>query len=137
MKIPVLAGAIKLILQVVPNQRRGLLSVTGQAGQPGSKYVTEAFGGVRTTTVVSSDPPRKIVVHNAGPWINNSDVERTYTPVAGGTLLEARARQQMSLYAWLLRPVFKRGAEAEAARANALIRDYLAAGVANTGGVGN
>ncbi len=133
-----LASDIKLSLQVLPNQRRRLLSVTGQPGQPGSNYaLMTGFGGVMTTTVVSSDPPRKIVVHITGPWINNSDVERTYTPVAGGTLLEARVRQRMALLSWLRRPAFKRGAEAEAARANALIRDYLAAGVANTGGVGN
>jgi hypothetical protein len=124
---------IKHNLQVTGGPRK-LVSQTGEPGQPGSSYVTEQPGLVLTTTVVSSDPPRKILTTISGPGILRTDRERTYTPVAEGTLLEQRTRQRMGLLSWLLlhRPAVKRATEAEAARVNAAIRDYLAAGAANT-----
>ncbi len=132
-----IATDIKLSLQVTGGPRK-LVSQTGEPGQPGSSYVTEEGGLVLTTTVVSSDPPRKLVTTITGPGIFRRDFERTYTPVAGGTLLEGRVRQRMALLTrlLLLRPAFKRAAEAEATRANARIRDYLAAGAATTSGAG-
>jgi Polyketide cyclase / dehydrase and lipid transport. len=134
-----IATDIKLSLQVVPNQRRRLLSVTGQPGQPGSNYVTAGFGGVRTTTVVSSDPPRKIVTTTTtSPFpIWRVDTERTYTPVAEGTLSEVRARERIPLLSWLIRPLFKRAAKGQAAAANARVTDYLGSVAANEGGSGN
>ncbi|MGA8922819.1 MAG: SRPBCC family protein [Candidatus Dormiibacterota bacterium] len=132
-----IAADIKLGLQVTGNpDGRRLRSQTGQPGQPGSSWVTEGRL-VLTTTVVSSDPPRQLVTTITGPGRFRIDVERTYTPVAGGTLIVARVRQRMALLSWLLRPVFKRAAEAKEAQANARLRDYLAAGAANTNGVGD
>jgi hypothetical protein len=43
----------------------------------------------------------------------------------------------MPLLYWLLQPVSNRRAKAEAARWDARVKDYLAAGAANTGGVGD
>jgi hypothetical protein len=89
---------------------------------------------------VSSDPPRKLVTTTTGGGrfrLLRVDITRTYVTVPGGTLEEIRTRQRMSLFTWLLRPIFKRELEAQVARVNARIRDYLAAGAANTGGVGN
>jgi hypothetical protein len=146
-----IATDIKLSLQVTGGPRK-LVSQTGEPGQSGSSYVTEQPGLVLTTRVVSSDPPRKLVTILTGRLpapiyphiallfprdIFRTDVEMTYTPVAEGTLLEARTRQRMALSAWLLLPLQKRRVKAEAARANARIRDYLAASAANMSGVGN
>jgi hypothetical protein len=69
---------IKLSLQVNPNRGR-LISQTGPPGQPGSSYVTQISGGVWTTTVVSSDPPRKLVTTITGPGTWRMDREVTYT----------------------------------------------------------
>jgi len=116
---------------------RTLVSQTGEPGQAGSSYVTEQSRLILTTTVVSSDPPRKLVTTTTGPGIFRTDSERTYTPVAEGTLLEIRTRQRMALLTWLLLPVHIRGAKAEAARVNAQISDYLATGSATASGVGD
>jgi hypothetical protein len=135
-----LASDIKVSLQVSGNpDRRRLVSQTGQPGQLGSRYVTEASGRVLTTTVVGSEPPRKLVTTTItdGSGMGRIDHERTFGPVGGGTLVEARARQQMSLGAWLLRPLFKSEFEAYRAQSDARIRDYLAAGAAKTSGVGD
>ncbi len=133
-----IATDIKLSLQVTGGPRK-LVSQTGEPGQPGSSYVTEQSRLILTTTVVSSDPPRKLVTTTitARPGINRMDSERTYTPVAEGTLLEQRTRQRMSLLTWLLLPLYKRRVKAEVARVNARIRDYLATGAATTSGVGS
>ena len=49
-------------LQVSGNPRgRRLVKQTGRPGQPGSTWVTEGEGVTLTTTVLSSDPPRKLV----------------------------------------------------------------------------
>jgi hypothetical protein len=122
-----LASDIKLSLQMTGVPRR-LVSQTGEPGQPGSRYVTEASGKFLKTTVVGSDPPWKLVTttFTDGSGMGRVDQERTYTAVAGGTLLEARARQQMSLSAWLLRPLFKGEFEALRAQSDARIREYLA-----------
>jgi len=132
-----LATDIKLSRQVTGFQRK-LVSQTGQPGQPGSTWVTASSSLVLTTAVVSSDPPRKLVTKTiTRPGIGRMDFERTYTPVAEGTLIEVRTRQRMALLGWLLLPVHKRRVKAEAARVNARIRDYLATGAATTSGVGS
>ena len=132
-----IATDIKLFLQVTGGPRK-LVSQTGGPGQPGSSYVTEQSRLILTTTVVSSDPPRKLVTTVTGrPGIGRMDSERTYTPVAEGTLLEFRTRQRMALLTWLLLPLYKRRVKAEVARVNARIRDYLATGAATTSGVGS
>lgn len=82
-----IATDIKLSLQVNPNRGR-LISQTGPPGQPGSSYVTQISGGVWTTTVVSSDPPRKLVTNVTGPGTWHMDREVTYTPTAEGTRSE-------------------------------------------------
>ena len=131
-----IATDIKLSLQVNPNRGR-LISQTGPPGQPGSSYVTQISGGVWTTTLVSSDPPRKLVTTITGPGTWRMDREVTYTPVAEGTRSESRTRVRMPLLYWLLQPVSNRRAKAEGARWDARVKDYLAAGAANTGGVGD
>ncbi|HEV2216686.1 MAG TPA: hypothetical protein VGV88_03840 [Candidatus Dormibacteraeota bacterium] len=128
---------VKLSLQVIGG-RRTLVSQTGEPGQPGSSYVTEVPGLVVTTTVVSSDPPRKLMRtisarRYAFRLDDRSDVESTYRPVAGGTLVETRTRRRISLVSWLhqRRPAVKRAVEAEVERVNVRIRDYLASDAAN------
>jgi hypothetical protein len=129
-----MATDIKLWLRVTGGPRT-LVSQTGEPGQPGSSYGTEEPGLVLTTTVVSSDPPRKLVTTITGPGILRMDSERTFTPVAEGTLLEVRTRQRMALLTWLVLPVHKRPAKAEAARVSARIRDYLATSAPTASGV--
>ncbi|MGA7911544.1 MAG: SRPBCC family protein [Candidatus Dormiibacterota bacterium] len=132
-----IASDIKVGLQASGNpQRRRLVSQIGQPGQPGSRHVTEASGRVLTTTVVGSDPPRKLVttIITDGSGMGRIDHESTFAPVAGGTLVKVRARQQMCLGAWLLRPLFKREFEALRAQGDAGLRDYLASVVANASG---
>jgi hypothetical protein len=92
---------------------------------------------VWTTTVLSSDPPRKLVTTTAGPGTWRIDREVTYIPLAEGTRSELRVRARTPLFYWLLQPVFKRRANVEAAQSSARIRDYLASGAANARGARN
>ena len=128
-----------LSLQVSGNpRRRRLVRQTGEAGQPGSSWVTEGEGLVLTTTVVSSDPPRKLVTTmTTQRRLQRVEMARTYRPVLEGTLLEIRARQRMPLFSWLLRRSLKRTLAAEVAQMNARIRDYLESVAANETGAGN
>ena len=106
--------------------RRRLVSQNGPPGQPGSTYVTEGYGLVLTTTVVTSDPPRTLVTATtSSSGQTRIDIARTYTQVAEGTLVEAKSRQRMSLFYWLLRPLFKPEGEAIRAQTGARFRDYL------------
>jgi hypothetical protein len=122
-----LAADPKLRLQVLGTlDGTKLVSQIGLPGQPGSKYVTEGSGLVLTTTVVSSDPPRKLVTtttSNSGR--TRADIERTYTQVADGTLVEAKSRYRMSLFSWLLRPLFKSESDAIRTQTHTRFRDYL------------
>jgi hypothetical protein len=105
---------------------------------PGTpEQLFQISGGVWTTTVVSSDPPRKLVTTITGPGTWRMDREVTYTPVPEGTRSDIRTRVRMPLLYWLLQPVSNRRAKAKAARWDARVKDYLAAGAANTGGVGD
>src|ERR1051325_9875014 len=108
-----IATDIELNRQVHP-ERGKLISQMGPTGQPGSSYVTQISGWVWTTTVLSSDPPRKLVTTTAGPGTWRIDRELTYVPLAEGTRSELRVRVRMPLLYWLLQPVFKRGAKVEA-----------------------
>ncbi len=131
-----MAADVKLNLQVNPGRRR-LLSQSGEPGQPGSSYVMEITPGVvRTTTVVSSDPPRNLVTTITGPGVFRIDLERNYTPVSQGTLLEGRSRTRMAPFTWLLVHLFRRRVEAAEAQEDARMRDYLAAGSATRSGLG-
>jgi hypothetical protein len=127
-----------LSLQITGNpDRRRLLRQTGEPGQPGSTWVTEGSGMVVTSRVVSSDPPRKLVLTITSQFgLQRIDVTRIYVTVPGGTRLEMTTRHRMPLFSWLLRPVFQRELQAQVVQMNARISDYLASVTANASGAG-
>jgi uncharacterized protein YndB with AHSA1/START domain len=65
--------------------------VSGPGDRVGTTYASRRGPGVGRTTVLESDPPRRLVTHTEAYFGLRFDVTSRLDPEAGGTLLTVRA----------------------------------------------
>ncbi|MCU1519338.1 MAG: hypothetical protein JWQ75_4059 [Pseudarthrobacter sp.] len=68
-----------------------IADIQGSGDQPGSTYTSARGPGTARTTVLTADPPRRIVTMTAAYFGLKFDVDTHLVPEADGTLLRLRA----------------------------------------------
>ena len=96
--------------------------IQGSGDEPGSTYTSSRGPGTARTTVLSADPPRRIVTTTVAYFGLKFDVDSRLQPERNGTLLRLRAETHwprgLGLVGKLVERAFLSGSEARKELAN-------------------
>jgi uncharacterized protein YndB with AHSA1/START domain len=99
-----------------------IADIQGSGGQPGSSYTSTRGPGTARTTVLSADPPHRIVTSTVAYFGLKFDVDSRLQPEGNGTLLRLRAETHwprgLGLVGKLVERAILSGAEARKELAN-------------------
>jgi uncharacterized protein YndB with AHSA1/START domain len=99
-----------------------IADIQGPGGQPGSSYTSTRGPGTARTTVLSADPPHRILTRTVAYFGLKFDVDSRLQPERNGTLLRLRAETHwprgLGVAGRLVERVFLSGTEARKELAN-------------------